>query len=129
MKKLLIIFTVLFPVIFSSPSYSEWTKATTNVDGTTYYIDFERIRKQDGIVYFWTLFDRLKPNSRGTLSGKVYRQVDCKNFRHKYLSDWYYKSPMGRGTNWEGSNIPDEEWNYPPPDSSSEILLESVCSR
>tara|TARA_B100000767_G_scaffold19327_1_gene17676 strand:- start:88 stop:477 length:390 start_codon:yes stop_codon:yes gene_type:complete len=129
MKKLLILFTALFPVIFSSPSYSKWTEVTKSASGITYYIDFERIRKQDEYVYFWTLSDRLKPNSRGTLSAKVYRQGDCNIFRFKYLSDSYYNEQMGQGTSFQSSNEPEEEWTYPPPESSAESILESACSQ
>ncbi|MDP7557459.1 MAG: hypothetical protein QF687_06205, partial [Nitrospinaceae bacterium] len=62
MKKLLLIFTLLFStLLFSTPSYSEWTKVGENMSGDTYYVDFERIRKHGGYVYYWSLGDYLKP--------------------------------------------------------------------
>ena len=56
MKNLLLILTLLFSsVFFSSPSYAEWTKVSSSGGGAdTYYADFERIRKHDGFVYYWT---------------------------------------------------------------------------
>jgi len=60
MKKLILI--LLFStVMFSSPSYAEWTKVNKDADGNTNYVDFERIRKHVGYVYYWELSDYLKP--------------------------------------------------------------------
>ena len=130
MKKLTLIFTLLVStVMFSSPSYSEWTKVSENLYGDTYYVDFERIRKHGGYVYSWYLNNYLKPTQYGDLSSKIYHQVDCKLFRLKVLSDSYYTQPMGQGTPSSSSNNPDKEWNYPSPNSVDERILKQVCSR
>ena len=130
MKKLLILTTLIFSVMFSSPSYSEWKKVSESVeDGDTYYVDFERIRKHGGYVYFWRLDDYLKPTKYGDLSVKTYNQGDCKLFRYKNLSFSSHKEPMGRGTPSSSSNKPDKEWYYPHPNSPGEDILKSVCSR
>ena len=71
--------------MFSTPSYGEWTKVEKSVEGNTFYVDFERIRKHGGYVYWWDLTDRLK-TKQGFLSGKVYSQGDCKLFRYITLS-------------------------------------------
>jgi hypothetical protein len=129
MRKLTLILTTLifFSVMFSpSTSFAEWTKVSENV-GATFYVDFERIRKHDGYVYYWQLSDYLKPIEYGILSGKIYIQGDCKKFRYKYLSASFHKGPMGGGIVNETSNTPDKDWNYHPPDSSGEIILKTVC--
>ena len=130
MKNLLLIFTLLFTsVFFSSPSYAEWTKVSKSVEsGDTYYVDYERIRKHDGFVYYWTLSDFLKPFKTGMLSSKTYYQGDCKLFRYKTLSYSFHKEPMGGGTG-DVDNVPDKDWKYPPPKSSIETILKSVCDR
>ena len=128
MRKLTFIFIMLFSTIMLlSPSYSDWTKVATNVKGTSFYIDFDRIRKHDGYVYFWRLSDWGKLNKKGFRSSIVYQQGDCKLFRLKYLSDNYYKGAMGTGEEIGGSNIPDKDWNYPQPNSTAEETLQSVC--
>ena len=128
MKKLTLIFTLLFSTaMFSSPSFAEWTKVGKNVDGNTFYVDFDRIRKHGGYVYFWRLTDLLKPDKEGGLSYKTYQQGDCKLFRFKYLSFSSHKEPMGRGTPSASSNTPDKDWTYPSPNSSIENILKSVC--
>jgi len=127
MKKLILI--LLFStVMFSSSSYAEWTKMSENEFGDTFYVDFERIKKHDGYVYWWRLSDYLKPTSYGHLSGKVYNQGDCKLFRFKNLSYSFHKEPMGGGTG-DTNNVPDKEWTYPPPNTSGETILKQVCNR
>ena len=128
MKSLTIFLALTFSVMFSSSSYAEWTKVSENVSGDTFYVDFERIRKVDGYVYYWVLNDYLKPNKFGTLSSKVYKQGDCKLFRYKTLSFSYHKEPMGGGTG-DTSNDPDTEWTYPSPNSIGETVLKQVCNR
>ena len=79
MKKLTLIFTLLCStVMFSSNSFAEWEKLKKNsVDGDTFYVDFERIRKHDGYVYYWVLEDLIKPDKDGDLSYRNYFQGDC----------------------------------------------------
>ncbi len=115
--------------MFSSLSYAGWTKIGTSEHGNTFYVDFERIRKHEGYVYWWELTDYLKPNEIGRLSAIVYIQGDCKRLRYKFLSDSYHDKPMGGGKRMSSSNIPDKEWRYPSPNSVSEFVQKSVCSR
>jgi hypothetical protein len=114
--------------MFSTPSYAEWTKVSESGSGNNFYVDFERIKKQGRYIYFWQLSDYFRPTPTGRLSGKTYRQGDCKLLRIKLLSDQYYNEPMGRGEIASYSNIPDENWRYPSPNSSNETTLEVVCS-
>jgi hypothetical protein len=127
--KTLILILLFSTVMFSSSSYAEWTKMSENVDGTTYYVDYERIRKHDGYVYWWILSDYLKPTKYGDLSTKMYKQGDCKLFRYKSLSFSHHIEPMGGGTGNKTLNVPDKEWNYPPPDTVAEEILKQVCNR
>ena len=100
MRKLtLILTTLIFSLMFSpSTSFAGWKKVDTNTEtGDTFYVDFERIKKHDGYVYWWDLTDLLKPNEYGILSGKIYKQGDCKKFRYKWLSMSFHKESMGGG--------------------------------
>jgi hypothetical protein len=127
MKKLILI--LLFStVMFSSSSYAGWTKVSETVDGYTFYVDYERIKKHDGYVYFWSLTDYLKPSPHGIFSSKTYKQGDCKLFRVKGLSYVHHKQPMGSGTGIS-DNPKNPEWNYPPPNSPIETILKQVCNR
>jgi len=130
MKKTLFIFTLTFSAMFLSPSYAGWTEVVKDGKGNTFYVDFERMRKVDGQVYWWQLADYLKPDQGGDLSVKVYAQGDCKLFRLKSLSFSYHKEPMGEGIGLiEEPNEKFKNWLYPPPDTSVENILKSVCNR
>ena len=91
-------------------------------------MDFERIRKHGGYVYWWELTDLIKPDKDGDFSYKGYHQGDCKLFRVKYLSISYHKEPMGRGTG-RVINPKNPKWDFPPPQSIGEGNLKTVCSR
>ena len=128
MKKLILIL-LLSTVMFSSSSYAGWTAVTVDINGNIHYVDFERIRKHDGYVYYWRLRNYLVPDEDGDLSSKVYKQGDCKLFRNMRLSSSYHTQPMGEGTPSTISNKPKKEWTYPSPDSVAEIVLKQVCNR
>ena len=113
--------------MFSSPSYAKWTKVIKDINGNTFYVDFDRIRKHGGYVYYWVLIDLLKPNKFSTLSIKDYNQGDCKLFRVKTLQESIHINPMGRET---GDKFPQpDKWDYPPPNTVNEYILKKVCSR
>ena len=128
MKTLSLILALTFTVMFPSPSFAGWKWVSENVKGSTYYVDFERIRKHDGYVYWWDLIDLLQPDKEGDLSSKSYYQGDCMLFRYKYLSISFHKEPMGGGTG-NTSTYNDDDWRYPPPDTGIELKLKQVCSR
>jgi hypothetical protein len=100
-----------------------------SVNGNTYYVDFERIRKHGGHAYFWYLTDYLKPTPSGALSDKTYIEGDCNKFRYKWLSVSFHKEPMGRGTG-VSLTLPEKykDWVYPPPNTVLETVLKSVCA-
>ena len=125
MRKITLLLALVFTVTFSSPSFADWTEVDKNVSGDTFYVDFERIRKHGGYVYFWYLSDLLKPIERGILSAKTYKQGDCKLFRYKDLSVFWHKEPMGGGTG--KPYTPPDKWYYPPPDTVGETILNKVC--
>ena len=111
--------------MFSSTSFAEWKKIGENVSGDTWYVDFERIRKHDGYVYYWNLSDYLKPGKQGHLSVKAYIQGDCKLFRFKPLSFSFHNEPMGGGISTT-SNPKKKILRYPSPNSMSEAVLKLV---
>ena len=130
MKNLTLVLTLLLlsPIlIFSSPSYAKWTKVSEGV-AKIYYVDFGKIRRHDGYVYFWQLEDYLEPTKYGILSNKKYNKGDCKLFRYKSLSSVVHKQPMGRGW-WRTSPRKKPEWKYPQSDTVIELILKEVCSK
>ena len=118
-----------FTVTLSSPSYAKWTKVTEGVDGDTYYVDFERIRKHGGFVFYWVLSDYIKTAPCGDLSTKVYSQGDCKLFQEKILSFSFHKEPMGGGNGDIQKPVKEYQgWQNPLPNSVNENILKRVYS-
>ena len=127
MKVLLFLFTILFLTeILSAPSYAEWTRVGENVSGNIFYVDFEKIKKQGGYVYWWSLLNFVKPLDGKYLSHKVHTQGDCALSRFLTLSSHLHSEPMGRGSN--DALKPPEMWRYPSPNSVNRTILKSVCS-
>ena len=122
MKKLLVL---LFSLMISFNSYGEWMKITANIDGDTYYIDFDTIKSHNGYVYYWGISDYITPNSRGNMSAKIYYQSDCGLDRSKYVSGTFYNESMGKGKG--ETSTPPDDWMYPPPDSVYGFILDIVC--
>ena len=130
MKSLTLFIALTFSVMFSSSSYAEWTHVFENPAGDL-YLDRDKIKVRGDTVYYWFLFDWLKPPTLTNLwSTKFYIQGDCKLFRFKRLRFISYEEPMGGGT---GQTFPvpesHKDWQHPPPKSSHEIVLKTVCSR
>jgi hypothetical protein len=98
---------------------------TQRVSGVS-YLDFERIKKHKGHIYYWDMVDFLKPQQE-FLSVRTYNQGDCKLFQYKVLSISPHKEPMGGGTGEPFT--PPVKWMSPPSESISEIHLKQVCSR
>ncbi len=128
MKKLTLLLTLIFSMMFSSTAFAEWTKVSTDVDENDYYVDFDRIRKNDGFIYYWSLTNYLEPTSFGDLSTSRYSIGDCKSFRLQILSFISYKQAMGKGIGRD-PYTPTSEWDYPIPGTSTEKVLNSVCDQ
>jgi hypothetical protein len=138
MKKLLLIFTLLFSTLmFSTPSYGEWTKMYVTTQGDTIYVDFEGIKKHGGYVYYWQLIDFLKPSStNGSFSSKHYNQADCKLLKYQKLSILFYNEPMGGGiqtsdsiTSLKRSTSSNPFLFSMPPNSPPEEMLKRICNQ
>ena len=125
MKKLLVL---LFSLLISFNSYGEWTKISENTLGDTYYIDSDSIKERGGYFYYWELDNYKKElDSAGSMSAKLYIQVDCELFRYKTLTYIFYKQQMGNGEIIENNNPTNPIWRNSPPGSVATIFLDLVC--
>jgi len=117
MKKLLLL---LFSLILSFNSYSEWTEFPPYDSEERYFIDFDNLQERsDGYVYWWMMV------SYSNSSEKYYWQTDCEAERINPLQGDLHTEPMGGGevTSFE----PDEGWTYPAPDTGLYRFVEVVC--
>ena len=121
MKKLLLL---VLSLIISFNSYGQeltsgsWSKLF-EYEGTSWWLNLERIQERDGLVYYWYLSSDDK-ESRTVLS-----ENDCMLSRAKVLQNVQYDKPMMEG---EAIYLPtDDDWIYFPPDSIGETLQYIAC--
>jgi hypothetical protein len=110
---------------FSSHVSAEWAYLT---EGTRakYYIDYDRVSKNNGYTYFWHLHNMLEPH-RNMMSMMIYGKVECaspKRFMNLQLRG--YDQHFGEGNNIS-TQSPPKEWTYPKPESLLEIIINEVC--
>jgi hypothetical protein len=92
------------------------------------YVDVSSIKKEDSLVYFWTLKDYSNPTRPGIFSRKILIELSCRApVKMRRLSGTYYKGPMGTG---EEFDIPSnvliwEKWTY----QQDNPTVEFVCNK
>ncbi len=125
MKQLLVLITLISSLIMSSVANAEWTKVSTiNDEGGSAYVDFDRLKKRNGKLYYWALIDF--HSMKGQWSVTMYQEAECKRDRFRVLNSASYSDRMGSGDVIGSDNTP-MNWTYPPPDSYGEAILYAVC--
>ena len=112
-------------MLTSAPSFAEWKEAASSSEGDVFYAH-TKFRQHNGLIYFWTLSDYLKPIKYGYFSVKSYWETDCRGFRKRALQYISYKQPMGEGPG-ESRQKDDSQWQYPSPDSINASVLTKAC--
>jgi hypothetical protein len=118
---------ILLFTTFNTPVLAEWTEVGEGVGGNIYYVDFEGVRERNGSVFYWVLQDHLRPDEYGSFSASAYYQGDCGLFRYQTLSTTFFDEPMGQGKGIRQNSR--GGWDYPPPESMMESILQKVCGR
>ena len=114
--------------MFSSSSYADWKKITSNVNGTDFYVDFETIKRNNGFLYYWGLDDYLEPLSDADgprFSSILMYKVDCDLLRYKALTATFYSRQMGKGSSKVERGH--EDWQYSPPGSAGGSVRKKLC--
>jgi hypothetical protein len=125
LKTLLLTSTLTLSLMFSAGSSAEWTYMGVS-NGNKWYLDFDRIRKSNGLVYYWEVVDLLEPFN-GLMSTKTYYKGDCETFREMQLSISAYELPMAEG-NAKDTFTPEPRWEYVRRGSTGEAKLKAVCN-
>ena len=115
-------------LLFTSQVSAKWLFLSVHPDGVEYYYDSEKIKKQGRYVDFWLLVSLPRKSEHGDLSMKQNLRVDCKKFRMKTLSDFYYAKKMGRGKINSSSKVPDKKWYKVPANSFIATAIGKVCN-
>lgn len=129
MKKI-IIFLVSF-ILISSQLFAEdfnWTLIEKGRDGTKYYIDLSSIKKSGNGVYFFYLSDNARPHPEyGIMSSTMYVEGNCSSMNARFLKDFHYDFPMGKGNPKNVYNKVGEWYDFKR-ESIGNTLLKFACS-
>jgi len=114
----------------SGEAMAEWTMIQTN-DGGNMYIDFDTVKKSDGLITVSTLNDYYDRQQKGELSSQWLELHDCKNKKFKALAIRYYSGSMGEGKLIEEQNFnePEIAWSDVVGASIGELKTNVICSR
>lgn len=115
---------LLSALMLSTPSYADWQKMGMD-GGETYYIDTDRIRSDDDLVYYWQLVDLDKPTKEGWKSRISYMRGNCKIFSVQPQGSTWSKEQMFSSS----GNVFNQNFRafYPTPNSLAERILKRVC--
>ena len=120
--------TILFSILilFSINWFAfNWGWIADGVDGDSFYVDVDNIKKRNGIVYYWTLVDLLEPFPSGTNSYIDKNKVDCIEGKRTWLSSTSYSQSMGKGRILVEDNP--NRITYPKPITTVYILMKFAC--
>jgi len=129
MKKLLLILC-----LFSMTANAQWNFSHSS-DNTSVYIDYSRIRTEGRYKSLWHLNDYKLPHTNGL--GKQFKSdiakriVDCQASRSHLVALYHYSEQMGGGAVVFSANyqIIESDWDYPPPNSIGDSLINIACGR
>ena len=93
--------------------------------GKTYYIDTDRIRSDDDLVYYWQLVHFDKPTKKGWKSRIFYMRGNCKIFSVQPQGSLFSKEQTFSISGFV--NNQNFAAYYPMPNSLSERILKRVC--
>ena len=135
---------LIFSLLISTSSFGEtakfrwvdkeWTNGQWSTDNrrqftrNTFltYVDKSTFKYNQGMVYWWSLSDYIKPDKDGFMSYKYFQEGDCKNNRYRYLSRLAYREPLATGVS-QYKEITDKEWTIWPSDLMPFSDLGQVC--
>jgi len=123
-----LILTLILATLSAPVCFGEWTEVKEDLEGNTYYVDFERIREHGESIttYYWVLTDYIEPLGyriyrsdeeklmifNGTMSTIGYYKTRCDGSGTIYIRtpDYahalkliFYSEPMGKGHVIEGA--------------------------
>ena len=130
MKKLFVLFTLFFSLLlFPINSFAKWYNSGITPDGDTVYIDQDLVKKHNNSVYFHILMDHLLPKTKeGTMSWNDYSQFKCDTGEFRFITQKYFKNPMGKGVPFISSNSPSKEFVVLPSSSILSKVGEDLCT-
>lgn len=112
----------------SAASSSNWELVSTSSSGSKRYIDPSTIRRDGNLRRFWVLVDYPPPQSDGTLSQRVYEELDCREERRRGINITSFRGSMASG-DIVGSGQGEGGWQQIAPGTQGAAIMRYVCAR
>jgi len=122
----LAVLTALVATALSAPALAaDWMLVGENINESRFYIDRQSIRTMpNGYKRAWYKRESEIPNKFGNTWPKSYNEYNCIQRRDRNLSLITFNDESIKNTRNEIT-----EWNYAPPGSGIEALLQLVCGK
>jgi hypothetical protein len=136
MRKVIFI-TLLAIVSINANATGEWVKiGRDSPHSVTVYVAPATIRKADGHVKMWSLYDGdlgkyifNYKNYKPFMSIKMQTEYDCKEEKGRTLATLAYSKKMGRGDSYDIKDFNPEKWSTVIPDTMDERQFRFACGK
>ena len=121
---------IFFTFVSACPVFS-WTLIDESATGNKIYIDWDNVRKLNGLMYFWQLTSLKIPSSTtlNWLSKISYQRVNCEIMESQALFDYFYDGKMGDGKFLLEIMSPSESWYQLEKNSIGSYVASTICSK
>ena len=106
----------------------DWYVTSNHEDGnTTYFMDPDSVRQNEGYVSFWSMVDYGNDSSENILSQVSKKHVDCEEGKIRNETEYSYDGNMGEGEVTIPEEVTISEWIKPPAGSNYEYYILFGC--
>lgn len=113
----------------STSAMAEWSRITSDEQGTNVYVDATTIRRTEGTRTMWSMLDFRETQVVSGVpfkSGRSQKEYDCKKERSRILSMSFHSNNLGLGRTIHTDCVP-KAWEPVSPTSIESELFNFVC--
>lgn len=120
-------------LFFVSQSVSAaWVDIGYGTSTSSFFIDFDTLQKNGNFVRVWTKQEYKSPRQTASnaifQSESFYTEFDCKEKKFRALSSNTYAESELKGGLVASKTTPNP-WNFVPPDTIANVMLNIVCKK
>ena len=128
MKKELLLLAFL---ILYFPCHAKWEKIHENKYFVE-YLEVDSVKKNNEIIYMWSMKDYKEPRKDGSLSTKYYTKYNCSERKYVIISIINYDTNMGKGRKFKykknlNDKLSDLDWIHLSQKSKEQARINVVC--
>ena len=121
--------TLIFLLFSQIEVNAKFDKLFSGKDGSTFYLDFQTLSKNQEMRIITIMIDFLNPNESGDLSRTIKREINCQELMYRDLEVNFFKENLGKGELGRGSgSVNNPKWVFSPPGGSAGAIIKIVCN-